>query len=466
MGVPKSVLLKGGTLMMSYKNHLKDYVLWLTVITVVLWSSVASGQSQIQVPTAEYPTIEAAVLAAQPGDEVVVADGTYSGKGNVRINFAEKAIVLRSANGPEACIIDGEGSAPAFLFNKDTAGMEVDGFTIQNGQHSYGGAVYCGPSSAPTIKNCIFDSNNASYGGAVACRQASPTFINCVMTRNSAGNGGAMFIHASDPRLIHCTLYANSTKSVAPGISCMSSTPLLVNSILWNDHSLDVKEIELNSGLEPYVIYSDVRGGWDGEGNLDSDPLFSGYDVHLLEGSPCLDAGTSGVELGLELPEFDFEGDSRVCGQAPDMGADESVTKTVSVIPVEIDIKPFGHWNIINLRSRRVVPVAVLTTDAFQKASDIDLTSVDFGGAQAVHWKFKDVDRDGDDDLLLFFEAQALNLSKDSADPTLTLSGKLMDGTEFVGTDDVRMVPSRKCKGKLKNFKEKKLRTKAKRWRR
>jgi len=450
--------------MVSYKNHLKDYVLCLTVVTVVLWSTVALGQIQIQVPTAEYPTIQAALEAAQAGDEVVVADGTYRGEGNVRINFVEKAIVLRSANGPENCIIDGEGAAPAFLFNKDTAGMVVEGFTIQNGQHSYGGAVYCAPSSAPTIKNCIFDSNNATHGGAVACRYASPTFINCVMTRNSAGNGGAMFLHYSDPRLIHCTLYANSAASLGPGICCLSSTPLIVNAILWNDHSLDVKEIHLNSGLEPHLVYSNVKGGWDGEGNIDSDPLFSGYDVHLLDGSPCLDAGTSGVELGLELPEFDFEGDSRVSGQAPDMGADESVMKKVTSITIDIDIRPFGHWNIINLRSRRVVPVAVLTTDALQEASPIDLTSVQFGGAKPVHWRLKDVDRDGDDDLLFFFEAQALNLSKDSAEATLT--GFLMDGTEIVGTDEVRIVPSRKCKGKLKAFKEKKGRARAKRWRR
>jgi len=40
--------------------------------------------------------------------------------------------------------------------------------------------------------------------------------------------------------------------------------------------------------------YSDIQGGWTGEGNIDEDPLFVGTGNHpfsLLEDSPCIDAG-------------------------------------------------------------------------------------------------------------------------------------------------------------------------------
>lgn len=468
--------------MLSYKNHLKDYVLWLLVITVVLWSSLASGQSQIQVP-GDYETIQAALEAAQDGDEVVVAGTTYQGEGNVGIEIAEKAIVLRSADGPAKCFIDGGGSSPAFLFptGTGTADIQVVGFTFQNGKNNYGGAAYVGPNRSVTFKNCIFQSNEGSYGGAVACRYATATFINCVMTRNSAGNGGAIFLQFSDSKLIHCTLYANSAENYGRGICSQSSTTSVVNSILWNDHSLDDKEIYVYSGLRPHVVYSDVKGGWeDGEGNIidsiiNSDPGFVADDVHLMEGSPCMDAGASGVDLGVELPEFDFEGDSRVSGQAPDIGADEYVAmgqvtseKGPITSEIDIDIKPGSGRNSINFKSRGVTPVAVLATEKFDPSA-ISFESILFAGATPERYSFEDVNRDGLMDMVLHFRTQALDLGGESIEATLTgalTDGTKIVGTQIIGTDDVRVVPSKKCKGKLKGFKGKKLRAKAKRWRR
>ncbi|MDP8201387.1 MAG: T9SS type A sorting domain-containing protein, partial [Candidatus Tenebribacter burtonii] len=42
------------------------------------------------------------------------------------------------------------------------------------------------------------------------------------------------------------------------------------------------------------AIYSDIQGGWEGEGNINVDPLFvdpENGDYHLTEYSPCIDAG-------------------------------------------------------------------------------------------------------------------------------------------------------------------------------
>jgi hypothetical protein len=48
------------------------------------------------------------------------------------------------------------------------------------------------------------------------------------------------------------------------------------------------------------VIYSDVEGGHPGTGNIDADPLFwnmAGGDFHLLQDSPCIDAGNPSSAL-------------------------------------------------------------------------------------------------------------------------------------------------------------------------
>jgi len=62
------------------------------------------------VPSSEYPTIQSAINVALTGDTVLVADGLYVGAGNRDIDANGKDIVLRSENGPEATIIDCQGS--------------------------------------------------------------------------------------------------------------------------------------------------------------------------------------------------------------------------------------------------------------------------------------------------------------------------------------------------------------------
>ena len=110
-------------------------------------------------------------------------------------------------------------------------------------------------------------------------------------------------------------------------------------------------------------------------------------------------------------------------------------------IEVVIDIKPGSDPNSINLKSKGVVPVAVLSNEEFD-ASDVDPTTVVFAGASPLRWTQEDVDGDGLMDMLFFFKTQVLDLVESSTDATLT--GKTIDGVQIEGTDTVNIVPKGK----------------------
>jgi len=107
---------------------------------------------------------------------------------------------------------------------------------------------------------------------------------------------------------------------------------------------------------------------------------------------------------------------------------------------IDIDIKPGGNPNNINLKSKGVVPVAVLTTWDFD-ASTIDPSTdtVEFAGASPVRWKLCDVNGDGNDDMLFHFKTQDLNLDENSTEATLTC--ETFGGDKLTGTDTVRIIP-------------------------
>lgn len=117
---------------------------------------------------------------------------------------------------------------------------------------------------------------------------------------------------------------------------------------------------------------------------------------------------------------------------------------------VDIDIKPGSDPNSIDLESKGVTPVAVLT-DEFFDAKDVVIDSIVFAGASPTRGKFEDIDNDNDLDLILHFETQSLQLTPDDIEATLT--GQLTSDNLIKGTDSIRIVPPEKeGKGKKQAY--------------
>ena len=128
---------------------------------------------------------------------------------------------------------------------------------------------------------------------------------------------------------------------------------------------------------------------------------------------------------------LDNDCDGLTDGADPDCGAPpEELT---------IDIKPGSDPNPINPSSKGVIPVAILTTDAFD-ASTIDPPTASFEGASPVRWKLKDVDHDGDLDLLLHFRTQETSIVAGQVQACLTAT---FDGNTLQGCDSIKVVPAK-----------------------
>ncbi|MCP4602102.1 MAG: hypothetical protein GY847_16565 [Proteobacteria bacterium] len=221
----------------------------------------------------------------------------------------------------------------------------LDGFTITKGRakggflssRDGGGMVNIGVS--PTVRNCIFKNNYAKDdGGAVYNVYSSPDFINCTFANNTAKDkGGAIYNFTSSPYIENSVFIGNKSKYEGGGIYNKWFSSLLIvnstffdntskkrnggaiysrhmcsteiaNSIFWGNSSNGMDD-ELGGPGSYYVSYSDIEGGFTGDGNIDYDPFFAdplNGDLHLGEGSPAIDAAD-----GDAASSTDMEGHGR-----------------------------------------------------------------------------------------------------------------------------------------------------------
>jgi len=213
--------------------------------------------------SADYTTIQAAINDANNFDMVIVADGTYTGVGNRDIDFLGKAITVRSANGPENCIIDCQDSGRGFYFhNNESPDSVLDGLTITNGDVddyiSLGGGIRI-DSSSPTIKNCVISDNSAdSYlgvaaGGGISLTESLSLIDNCIISNNSVWAffeedgqtaGGGIFLGMGDAATIrNCVIAGNRSLEGTGGGIEGSIASVITNCIIignlstgWGKH--------------------------------------------------------------------------------------------------------------------------------------------------------------------------------------------------------------------------------------
>ncbi|MGB2866359.1 MAG: right-handed parallel beta-helix repeat-containing protein [Sedimentisphaerales bacterium] len=156
----------------------------------------------------------------------------------------------------------------------------------------YDGGGMDNSGSSPILTNCTFSGNRAGEegGGIHNSDNTHLTLINCMLNGNSAYHGAAMSNSESRATLINCTLSDNS--EVNPGlegggvIANTGGTLALINCIVWANSPRYLTG-------RTTVLYSNVEGGFFGEGNINVDPLFAppGYWADVTDPNIIVDSG-------------------------------------------------------------------------------------------------------------------------------------------------------------------------------
>jgi hypothetical protein len=253
-------------------------------VALLLGTIPTHAQQTINVPAGQ-PSIQAAISAANTGDTVLVAPGTYV----ENINFDGKAITVTSSGGPSVTTIDGgaHGSVVTFATG-ETANSILNGFTIRNGlQDGLSGGGISISNASPTITGNVITGNHAAVGIGIYVNSGSPLIQNNSITANDQsgagdggqGGGGIVVSGSSNspaaPQIVGNTITNNSVASGGNGggISVWYfSSPLIQGNLIQGNKAYNFGGgVALQSYNSPILVQNVIvnnisLGGGSGAG--------------------------------------------------------------------------------------------------------------------------------------------------------------------------------------------------------
>ncbi|MGG2108038.1 InlB B-repeat-containing protein [Lysinibacillus pakistanensis] len=206
-----------------------------------------------------FKDLQSALNAAQTGDEIWIATGTYTPTKKISANDPRTATfqmkngvaIYGGFQGTETklaernvqanpTILNGLGDIYHVFYHPNGLYLDssavLDGVTITGGdangslEHMYGGGMYNWRSS-PTITNVTFSENKASIGGGMYNDNvSSPTITNVVFSENEADFGGGMYnTNYSSPTITNVVFNGNEATEGGGMYNYQKSNPSLTN---------------------------------------------------------------------------------------------------------------------------------------------------------------------------------------------------------------------------------------------
>lgn len=207
-------------------------------------------------------------------------------------------------------------------------------YNVSDGQ---GGGVYFWSCYVPEFDDNQLIGNAAAGDGGGIYLQSSPGFEGervLLVDNSSGGYGGGICCRESFIQLIHCTIGSNSAAYGGGAYLGEYPSTEITNTIMWGDDATEEGDEILYEGILLHVTYSDIDGGWEGDGNIDADPLFADPEngiFRIMEGSPCIDSGD---------PAMPYDPD----GTIADMGTFYYDQGFEEIVDQSQDFAAQGYW--------------------------------------------------------------------------------------------------------------------------
>ncbi|WP_164490064.1 LamG-like jellyroll fold domain-containing protein [Runella sp. SP2] len=255
-----------------------------------------------------YHVVVAAFSTTTPTTEM---DGFTIRGGNATGSFSV------SINGQSVNRSDGGG---IYIFGGTTM---LKNNTITKNQSSNGGGVYTRDSNITLESNTISENKSSNSGGGAYIYNGTNTLVNNLVVGNSSRDGGGLHTFFGGGMLLVNNTFTGNSASSGGALRTFSTNVTLSNNILW-DNSNGTNEI-MQIGGAVSVNNSIVQGGYAGNGNLNTEPLFvapASGDFRLQSQSCAINTGNNGsVPSGITT---DRAGATRIFnGGTVDMGAFE-----------------------------------------------------------------------------------------------------------------------------------------------
>jgi hypothetical protein len=368
-----------------------------------------------------------------------IVGGTTTGAGN-----------LISGNGSDGVVIAGvfltgdpvPGGATGNRVQGNFIGTDVSGISaVSNG----GNGIFVNAASNSTIGGMAVGATNTvafNSGDGVMVRTCCglPGTGNAILSNRIFSN--ALLGIDLDPDGVT----SNDTGDGDEGPNNLQNFPLLTSA---TSGDVTIEGIFNSTANNTFRLEFFSNATCDSSGNGEGDRFLGFTDVTTGGGGNL--SFMVAFSVAVRAGEFVSSTATDPYGNTSEFSQCVETVAVPSVIVVDTDIEPNqkpDKSNNVNVRSHGFVEVAIMSTNTADgdsvnfDALQVDATTVEFGpsGASAKRsWaKIRDVDRDGDADLILRFRVQSTGFTCGDTEGTLT--GGTFPGQRFIGTDDVRIL--------------------------